>query len=233
MLDTTIHGGTNISKTLEVLLNSLGPLGREVRTLGLLIIEVADGELLADVALQIDVGPSRATLLLHADEVDAEAALTELLLEVNIGHLRNGLDEDLDSVLEVVKVTLVRSLGEKSPSLVLGLVGDVVHGDLHLVLAVESVMTLLLAVLANLGLGRTVASLVALLAAFAASTSELAGLGAVGLGVTLFALDVVSQASRGRAVRSYAVEAGTHLLGLRAVTSEVALCGLLVVLKLC
>lgn len=60
-------------------------------------------------------------------------------------------------------------------------------------------MTLLLAVLADLGLGRTVASLVALLVALTASASELARLGAVGLGVTLFALDTVSQASRGRA----------------------------------
>ena len=195
LLNTTIHRGTSISKTGEVLLRILGPLGSEVGTLGLLVVEVTDGELPTDDALKINVGPSRTGLLLHADEEDAEVALAELLLELNVGGLTDSLDEHLDSVLEVVKVTLVRRLGEKSPRLVLSLVGDVVHVDLHLVLAIKSIMTLLLADLADLGLGGTVPSLVTLLIALAASASELTRLSALGLGVTLLALNVVSKIS--------------------------------------
>lgn len=191
LINTTIHGSASISQTLKVVISVLGPLGSKVRTLRLLVVIVANGELLADVALKVNIGPSRARLLLQANEEDAEAALAEFLLEPDVGSRRNGLNQHLDGFLDVVHVTLVGSLGQKSPSLALGLVGDFVQVDLLLFLAIESVMTLLHAVLADLWLARTITSLVALLVALVAGTVELARLTALGLGVALLTLGMI------------------------------------------
>jgi hypothetical protein len=183
---------TGISKTLEVVGSILGPLSLKSGALRLLVVEVADGILLADVALKIDVGPGGASVLLHGDEVDAEVALAELLLKLDVGSGGNSLNQHLDSILEVIEVTLVRGLGEESPSFIVSLVGDVVVVEFHLVLALESVMTFFLAVLADLGLRRAVASLMTLLIASATGTGEDTRLVAFGLGVTFLTLRNVS-----------------------------------------
>lgn len=191
-IHTTIHRSTSISKALEVVGSILGPLGLKLGTLRLVAIEVADGVLLGDVTLKVDVGPGGASVLLHGDEVNTEATLAELLLELDVVGGRNSLDEHLDSLFEVVEVALIGSLGQKNPSFVLSLVGDVVHVDLHLVLAVDGVVTLLLAVLAHLRLGGAVTSLMTFLVAGATGTGEDTRLGALGLSMAFLTLGRVS-----------------------------------------
>ena len=187
-IDTTIHGSTGISKALNVVSSILRPLSLELGTLRLVAIEVADSILLGNVTLEVDVGPGRASVLLHGDEVDIEITLAEFLLELNVVGGGHSLDEHLHSLLEIIEVALIGGLGQKSPSFVLGLVGDVVHVQLHLVLAVDSVVAVLLAVLANFWLVGTVTGLVAFLLAGATGAGKDARPSAVGLGMTFLAL---------------------------------------------
>lgn len=188
VLYTTVHRNAGISKAVDVVIGILRPLGDHVGALRLVVEVIADGILLVDVALEVDIGPGRHEIIGKANEIDTEAAGTELLLEIDIGELRVGLVEDFDGGLEVIKVALVGSLGEHSPSFSFGHVGNAVHVDLHLILAVDSLMTLLLAHLANLRLFGTVAGSMTFLVALVTSAGELARLRAVGFGMTFFTL---------------------------------------------
>lgn len=225
LLDTTIERSTGVSETLEVLSSIFRPLGSEVRARGLVVEEVTNGILLSSVALKVNFGPGIANVLLHSDEINRELELAELVLKVNICGIGDTFDQHLDSIFEVVQVTLVRSLGQKSPSLSFSLVGNVVHVDGILVLALESTVALLVALLAELWLGRAVSSFMAGLIALTTSAGELARLSALGLGMTFLTLVDIRLGNRWRDLKTYAVEASTHLLRLGAITREVTLFG--------
>lgn len=66
LVNTTIKWNTGIHKTSEVVLRVLGPFGNECGTLRLVGSEIADGILLTNFTLEVDVGPSIAMVfLLH------------------------------------------------------------------------------------------------------------------------------------------------------------------------
>jgi hypothetical protein len=188
VVDLAIHGYTSVGETFEVVGSILGPLGNHVGARGFVTPVVTDGVLLAHVALEVNIGHGREDVLDDTNEIHLELALAELLLEVDIGQLGLGLDQDLDSILEVVEVTLKGSTGQEVPSFSSSLVGHIGIVNLDLVLALDSLVALLVAELAFLGLARAVTGLMTLLVAFAASTSEDLRLGAVGLSMTFLAL---------------------------------------------
>jgi hypothetical protein len=150
--DPTIHGDTSISETFEVLFGASRPFGSENGTLGLVGQVIANSELLANTTLEINVGPSVTAVFLHGDDVDVETTVAEFLLEVGVGGGGDSLDKHLHGVLEIIQVLLVRCGLEESPGFVGRLVSNVVKVDDFSVSAFKSLVTLLQAVLAKLGL---------------------------------------------------------------------------------
>lgn len=108
--------------------------------------------------MKVDVGPGLTSVFLHGDDVDLKTALAELLLQLLIGVLGDGLVENLDRIFEVVQVLVCASSLQHVPGLGLSLVSNVGVVQGLLVLALECFMTFLKAVLADLGLRRTIAT---------------------------------------------------------------------------
>lgn len=123
-IHSTIEGGASIGEASKVFCSRSRPFRNEGRTLWLVRGEVADSILLANLTLEVDIGPCIAVIVLlswnklsqsqirglsshggwttnHRNEVDVEAALAEFLFESGIRVVRGGLRENKDSFFEV------------------------------------------------------------------------------------------------------------------------------------
>jgi hypothetical protein len=105
--NTTVERNAGVSKTSEILFGRLRPLVDKSRASGIRGGEVALSVLLANIALDVDNGPSLADVLLHGNEIDAEATLAELLLQLGVSVIWAGLAENGYGFLEVCDVTIL------------------------------------------------------------------------------------------------------------------------------
>lgn len=132
---TAINNLTGVSKTLEVLVDVLGPRLAVARAGRVPLEAIGDRVLLAEVALEIHVGESDCEGLLNGDEPDSNVMGAEGTLKFDIGGLGGSLDVGLNGLLDVVDVTLLGGTQNENPSIVGAHVGQVVAVDLASILA--------------------------------------------------------------------------------------------------
>jgi hypothetical protein len=194
---TAVKRNAGVSKTSEILCGGFRPLVDKTRAGGVRGGEVAHSVLLVNIALDVDNGPSLTDVLLHGNQIDAEAPLAELLLQLGVSVIWAGLAENGYSFLEVCDVTILAGWSEQSPGLVFGLVGEFGIVDQFWVLAVQSnvtwsmshcggsgwrcELTILAAVLALIDTIWAILTHVTFFLTSTTSASELAWIGTVGL----------------------------------------------------
>ncbi len=129
LLHTTIKRSASISKTGEILFSGGGPLVKQSGALSLVGGEIADCELLSDIALKVDVCPCfhacSFVIFLHGNHVDGVLASAELFLKLRVGVVWAGFGEDENGFLEVTDVALVAGLLEESPGFIFALLSDI------------------------------------------------------------------------------------------------------------
>lgn len=170
---TAVLDETSRSQALQVLFGRLGPALRHLRTAGLGCKLDGQHELALGVANQVDDGLVGSNLLLESDQVDLDAIRAKSRLDIRQAELVVGsAGVGLQTEAEDIKVLSVGGIDEGGPGIFGGQLGNIAPVDGSALVALKSLVTFLLAQLADHGVGRAAASRVAFNAAGIASPGE-------------------------------------------------------------
>lgn len=138
--------------------------------------------------MKVHVGVSHSKLFLDGEQIDVQTLASECLLEGKISSIRIGFDVLLGRLLDIIEIMVSNGSAKLLPSNLSRDVCNMGSVDLSRILACESLVTFLLAIVTDSWrLGGAVCGTVTLLLAETAGTSEIASdslVGALGLRVT-------------------------------------------------
>lgn len=141
--EATGHHLSSLSEAGKVLLVVLGPLLSLAGAGRLVAQAIGDGELLAEVALQVHVGHGRKHILslVDADEVEANLLGTQELLDLRVRGRGQSLEVHLHSSLGIVDLAVGHGLSDQLQRLLRGGVRNAAAVDLASGSAVDGLMT--------------------------------------------------------------------------------------------